>query len=64
MHRVPVGVAIFFLVVQIFVYFGNDSCGPNCVIDKESLGYTILLNIAFLVYAIYKNIKNRKNRMW
>ena len=66
MHRVPIGYAIFFLVIQIFLYFGDGDCGANCVIDKEYLGMTIIANICFLIfalrgyiYAIYKYIRNK-----
>lgn len=55
MHRVSSELAIIVLIIQIFIFFGDESCGTNCVIDKEYLGITIFFNICFLVYAILRN---------
>lgn len=61
MKRVPVGFAILVLILQIFIYFGDDSCGANCVIDKEYLGMTIIANIIFLIIGIVQIIRDRRN---
>lgn len=61
MKRVPVSFAIVVLIIQIFIYFGDDSCGANCVIDKEYLGMTIIANIIFLIIGIVQIIRDRRN---
>lgn len=55
MHRVPAGLLIIVLIIQIFVLLGDESCGTNCIINKESLAITIFFNVCFLVYAILRN---------
>lgn len=61
MKKMPVGFAIMLLIIQIIIYLGDSNCGPNCMINKESLGITIFFNICFVIIGFIISIKNKDN---